>query len=57
MLTGFFLYENRYYFNYVLLFLSQGAMERFDDIVFACGSGGTADGLALANYLTSHKLG
>ncbi|KAK2166068.1 hypothetical protein NP493_1335g00002 [Ridgeia piscesae] len=36
--------------------LTQGVPEQFDDIVFACGSGGTADGLALGNYLTKSKL-
>ena len=36
--------------------LFQGVLEQFDDLVFACGSGGTADGLALGNYLTGGKL-
>ena len=31
--------------------LEQGLAERFDDIVLACGSGGTVCGLAVANYL------
>lgn len=35
----------------------QGVAERFDDIAFACGSGGTAEGLALGNYLTKSSLG
>ena len=30
--------------------------EQFDDLVFACGSGGTAAGLALGYYLTGEKL-
>ena len=34
----------------------QGALEDFDDLVFACGSGGTAAGLSIANYLTGSKL-
>ncbi|CAH1783589.1 unnamed protein product [Owenia fusiformis] len=36
--------------------LSQGVADNFDDIVFACGSGGTAAGLCIANYLTGSKL-
>ena len=32
-------------------------MDTFDDIVFACGSGGIADGVGLGNYLKSRKLG
>ncbi|KAL4227590.1 hypothetical protein ACF0H5_013033 [Mactra antiquata] len=46
-------------FGYISVFeelLSQGLHEQFDDIVFACGSGGTAGGLAIANYLTGNKL-
>lgn len=35
---------------------AQGALEEFDDLVFACGSGGTAAGLAIGNYLTGNKL-
>ena len=31
--------------------LGQGLTDRFDDIVLACGSGGTVCGLAVANYL------
>lgn len=31
-------------------------MERFDDVVVAMGSGGTACGLAIANYLTGSNL-
>ncbi|ELT93489.1 hypothetical protein CAPTEDRAFT_123695 [Capitella teleta] len=34
----------------------QGVLDSFDDIVFACGSGGTAEGLAVANHLTGSKL-
>ena len=37
-------------------FFSQGALSDFDDLVFACGSGGTAAGLSIANYLTGSKL-
>ncbi|CAC5418368.1 dcyD [Mytilus coruscus] len=36
--------------------ISQGVLEDFDDIVFACGSGGTAAGLSVANYLNQSKL-
>lgn len=46
-------------FGYISVFeelLSQGLHENFDDIVFACGSGGTAGGLAIANYLTGSKV-
>ena len=35
---------------------SQGVAEQYDDIVFATGSGGTASGLSIANYLTGSKL-
>ena len=31
-------------------------VDRPDDLVFICGSGGTADGLALGSYLTGGKL-
>ena len=31
-------------------------MEKFDDILLPIGSGGTACGLAVANYLTGSKL-
>lgn len=34
----------------------QGLHEKFDDIVMAIGSGGTACGLAVANYLTGSRL-
>ena len=34
----------------------QGATEEFTDIVFACGSGGTAEGLAAANLLSGSKM-
>ncbi|XP_041357220.1 bifunctional D-cysteine desulfhydrase/1-aminocyclopropane-1-carboxylate deaminase, mitochondrial-like [Gigantopelta aegis] len=34
----------------------QGVLERFDDLIFSCGSGGTAAGLAIGNYLTGSKL-
>ena len=30
--------------------------EQFDDLVLACGSGGTVAGLARGNYLTGEKL-
>ncbi|KAK7461193.1 hypothetical protein BaRGS_00038781 [Batillaria attramentaria] len=34
----------------------QGVLESFDDVVCACGSGGTASGLSIGNYLTGSKL-
>ena len=34
----------------------QGVLEDYDDLVFACGSGGTAAGLSIANYLTGSKI-
>lgn len=34
----------------------QNVMENFDDMVFACGSGGTASGLSVSNYLLGSKL-
>ena len=34
----------------------QGVLERFDDIIVACGSGGTAVGMAVGNYLTGCKV-
>ena len=34
----------------------QNVLEDFDDIVMTCGSGGTAAGIAIANYLTGSKL-
>ncbi|XP_070172824.1 uncharacterized protein [Littorina saxatilis] len=46
-------------FGYITVFeelMQQGALDNFDDLVFACGSGGTATGLALGNYLTNGKL-
>ncbi|KAK3094941.1 hypothetical protein FSP39_008127, partial [Pinctada imbricata] len=46
-------------FGYITVFqemLSQGIQEHFSDIVFACGSGGTAAGLSIANHLTGAKL-
>ena len=34
----------------------QGVHENFDDVVIAVGSGGSAGGLAIANYLTGSKI-
>lgn len=34
----------------------QNVLENFDDIVVTAGSGGTASGIAIANYLTGSKL-
>lgn len=36
--------------------LLQNVMEDFDDVVFACGSGGTASGLSIGNYLSGSNL-
>ena len=36
--------------------MAEGALERFDDVVVATGSGGTICGLAVANYLTGLKV-
>lgn len=46
-------------FGYISAFdelVHQGVLENFDDIVLACGSGETATGLAVANYLMGSKL-
>ncbi|XP_046543189.1 bifunctional D-cysteine desulfhydrase/1-aminocyclopropane-1-carboxylate deaminase, mitochondrial-like [Haliotis rubra] len=46
-------------FGYISVFQelqTQGVLEKFDDIVFTCGSGGTAAGLSIANYLTGSEL-
>lgn len=46
-------------FGYISVFeelISQDVLEDYDDLVFACGSGGTAAGLSIANYLTGSKL-
>ena len=42
--------------NLLELYMFQGLLERFDDVVVAIGSGGTACGLAVANQLTGAKL-
>lgn len=34
----------------------QGALDNIDDVVVAIGSGGTACGLAIGNYLTGSKV-
>ena len=36
--------------------MEEGALDSFDDIVVATGSGGTVCGLAIANYLTGLKV-
>lgn len=36
--------------------ISQGVLEKFDDIVVTIATGGTATGLAIGNYLTGSKL-
>lgn len=46
-------------FGFISLFqelLSQGLHEKFDDIIVTVATGGTALGLAVANYLTGSKL-
>lgn len=46
-------------YGYITAFdemVSQGLLEQYDDIVFACGSGGTAAGLAIANYLNQSTI-
>ena len=45
-----------YYDVLLCTFHIQGVAEQYDDIVFATGSGGTASGLSIANYLTGSKL-
>ena len=37
--------------------LNQGVPDDYTDLVFACGSGGTASGLSVANQLTGNRLG
>ena len=34
----------------------QNLLEDYDDVVMACGSGGSLAGMALSNYLTGQKL-
>ena len=34
--------------------MQQGVTDHVTDIVFTCGSGGTAEGLAVANYLATN---
>ena len=36
--------------------IGQDLLKDFDDVIVACGSGGTAAGLAISNYLTGEKL-
>lgn len=36
--------------------MEQGVQEKFDDLVVACGSGGTISGLAIGNYLTGRQV-
>ena len=36
--------------------LIQNVSEDYDDIVVTVGSGGTASGIAIGNYMTSSKL-
>ncbi|XP_078380990.1 uncharacterized protein LOC144663796 [Oculina patagonica] len=46
-------------FAYLTVFqemMNQNLLENFDDIVMTVGSGGTAAGIAVANYLTGSKL-
>ena len=37
-------------------YISQGVLEDYVGLVFACRSGGTAAGLSKANYLTGSKI-
>ena len=51
------LYMERYRSDFrELLHYLQGLLENFTDIAFACGSGGSAAGIGIANYLTGGKL-
>ncbi|KAL9979751.1 hypothetical protein ACROYT_G017459 [Oculina patagonica] len=46
-------------FGYVTAFqemMNQNLLEDFDDIVLTAGTGGSASGIAIANYLTGSKL-
>jgi len=46
-------------FGYLTAFqemMEQNVLENFDDIVVTVGSGGTASGIAIANYLTGSQL-
>lgn len=46
-------------FGYLTAFqemIDQNVLENFDDIVITVGSGGSASGIAIANYLTGSKL-
>jgi len=46
-------------FGYLTAFqemMNQNILENFDDIVMTVGSGGSAAGIAIANYLTGSKL-
>ena len=40
---------------FILIFI-QNVLEDYDDIVVTVGSGGTASGIAVGNYLTGSKL-
>ena len=44
-----------YVYNFAYLFV-KNVHDLFDDVVVAVGSGGTACGLAIANYLTGSRL-
>ena len=39
-----------------IFYMFQNLLENFDDIVITVGSGGSAAGIAIANYLTGSKL-
>ncbi|EDO38385.1 predicted protein [Nematostella vectensis] len=46
-------------FAYMMTFnelINQGVLEEYTDVVMTTGSGGTASGMAIANYLTGSKL-
>ena len=44
------------YLSKCWLCLFQNVLENFDDIVVTVGSGGSASGIAIGNYLTGSKL-
>ena len=36
--------------------MDQNLLELYDDIILACGSGGSIAGLTIGNYLTGQKI-
>lgn len=43
-------------YTYTHALPTQGVLKNYDDIVTAAGTGGTACGLAIGNYLTGSKV-